>query len=157
MPSDRSFLLIYRHSRKIPHMLIRSCQLIKKCSLTAVLITGKCKSERFTLGNHISDPVLPVILSLTKLTHSRMCNRHMSLIITRYRLFLLNLYNFNLRSLRKPQRQLIPAQNQLNRVTHRSRFPKQYLSSRRKPHIQKMMSQFPLTTNTDDPATLSSL
>ena len=140
MTPDRSFFLVHSYTWKIPHMLIGAGQLVKKRRFATVLITGQRKCDCLPLCNRFSDPVLPVIPGFSKFSYSRMCNGTMSLILTGFFRNRLNLRNLNLCSLRKPQRQFISPQFQLNGISHGSCFTKGYLCSRRKSHIQKMMA-----------------
>ena len=157
MPPDASFFLVNGYTRKVTNMLIGTCQLIKKSCLSTVLITCQCKRDRFPFGNRITDPVLTIISSLSKFSHTRMSNRLMPFIFfLRFR-HGFDRYDLNLCSFRQPQCQLISAQHKLYRISHRSCFTKRHFCPRCKPHIQKMMSQLPLATNTDDSATFSSL
>ena len=157
MSPDTAFFLVNSYTWKVSNMLIGTSQLIKKCCLSTVLITCQGKRDRFSLGDRVPNPVLTIITGLSKLSNARMGNWLMP-----FALFLRFCHRFdpndlNLCSFCQPQCQLISTQHKLYRISHRSGFTKGHLCPWCKPHVQKMMSQLPLATNTDNSATFSSL
>ena len=69
MPLYLSVLAVHRYAREITHMLIGTCQLIEKSSLTAVLLPGQRKLEHRALRNRI---LMRRIMVLASLAQARM-------------------------------------------------------------------------------------
>ena len=131
-------LPVHRNTRKIAHMLVCACQLIKQGGLAAVLIADQRKSQNRTLRQGI-----PAAFGMEAafLTQSGMLRFYRPSFFGNGRLHVFQpLYADPLR-IGQTQRQFIAVDLQLHRIAHGSIFDHGHFRTRNDPHIQKMLTQ----------------
>ena len=154
MSFDHAILPVYRHTRKISYMLVRSGKLVKQCRFSTILIADKSIGKQCPLRQRILI-LLRMIFSF--LTKSRMLCRLQPFTAGVAPCSLIDRRNLNLICLRQPERQLISMHLQFHRVTHRCQFHHRHLCPGDHPHIQKMLTQSALSSNCTDHSTLTCL
>ena len=135
-----SVFAVNRHTGEIAYMLVRACQLIKKCCLSAVLVTRKGKSYDCPF-RYLLSPFQCCILFSIIFSYSGMVNLRSSFVVTSVFVCIMYIGKFYSRSIVFAQRKLIPAHPQFQRVSHRSHLHKRYFRSRCKPHVKDVFSQ----------------
>ena len=124
-------------------MLPRSCQLVKKRCLSAILISDKRKGKRHSLRQRISAALRMI---LTALSESRMLVHVFFLFLVFLNTSCRRFYRY-LRSIIQPQCQLIAVQAYFHGITHGRKFYDFHFCSRDDPHIQKVLAKSTASTN----------
>ena len=139
----RTVFAVHRHARKVAHVLVRARQLIKQRRFAAVLITRKCKGQRFSGRQRLAG--LHVVLAA--LAETRVKNRARVLRPHRLRYRVANFIDLYFFRIGKAQRQLVAMYAHLNGVAHRCEFHHGDVRLRNESHIQKMLAQRALAAN----------
>ena len=118
-------------------MLVRACELIKKCCLSAVLIAYQCIGKLRSLRERV---LILLRMEFSFLTQSRMLRLlpiNGSFVASASFSYSLNL---NLCRLHKAQCEFVSMNLQLHRVPHGSQLHNSYLCSRNHTHIKEVLS-----------------
>ena len=130
------------NARKVPYMLIGSRQLIEQRRLPAVLIADQGEGKRLALRNCLRLVMMVPARRPIHLANAGMRNGKMHFILRCrmiLRAMLMLLMNGHQSCFVPPQRELITAYQDLNRITHRRTLHEFDLSAGSQPHVQQMM------------------
>ena len=97
-------------------MLIGTRQLVKQGGLTAILVTNQSKGQKFTLRKGIP---ASLGVKLAFLTKTRVGNVVLGFLVRILFLLFFQQCRLDLVRIRKTQRQLIPMDTKLHRISHR--------------------------------------
>ena len=145
MSSDHSVFPVHSDPRKIPDMLLRSGQLIKQRCLPAVLVSDKRKRQRLAFRKRI---LFLAVMEFPSLTISRMMFLRPPVLLLHlcmlFRLLMLRsvrLTDLYILCILQTDRQLIPVDPQLDRISHRRILDHGHFRPLDQTHIQKMLAQ----------------
>ena len=133
-------------------MLIRTCQLVKKGCLSAVLISHQRIAQKSAGRKRLSVPfrVIPSVL-----TQTRMLLR-VDFFNPGMRIFSLgNIFDLDSIRVRKPEGQLIPVNLKLHGIAQRRELHHSDFGTGNDSHVQEMLAQSPVSTDFFDHSTLS--
>ncbi|MEI3143854.1 MAG: hypothetical protein V8S69_00885 [Dakarella massiliensis] len=145
-PLDRAALPVDRHTREVPHVLVRPRQLVEQRRLAAVLVSRQRESQ-FSLD--WTEVRLRVIDQAFFLTEARVRELKLPLLlIKRFHMLWLPLAadvaDTDLPCILESQREFIAMQPHFDGVSHRRVFHERHPDTRNEPHIEKVLPQLPL-------------
>ena len=146
MSADGTALAVYRYARKVADVLIGAGQLVEQRGFAAVLVSGKRKGQRRSLGNRMFIGFYVIFAAFTE-TRMRggirdglgrsgfLCR------LSRHRL------NFNFFGICQTQGQLVAVDAKLHRVAHRCKFYQGDLCAGNDTHVQEVLTQGAFATD----------
>ncbi len=136
---DHPVLPVHRDPRKIAHMLVGACKLVKKRGLPAVLVARQGKGQKRTVRQRM---LRPLLMKSSALPQARVLDTPLLAdTLPGLRLLVPDMLDPNFFRVRQTQRQLISVDHKFHRVAQRSVFDQYNIRPRNDPHIQKMLSQ----------------
>ena len=145
---------VHCNSGEIANVLICTCELVKQCRLSAVLISGKSKCNLLAFRQFFF--VMMIALVFLKFTLSGVGNIFIVQTLTFLHLlfFVMNVLDFYFSCFIQTECQLITTQFNLDRVAHRSYLLERYLRAGCQSHIQQVISERTVAANGLDVCTL---
>ena len=137
MAAHLAILAVHGDAGKVAHVLVGACELVEECGLAAVLVACQRKREGLACGHHPSCRA-GTQLVLANGRVARHARRHLQAdLLVR----IMDVLERDLGCVRRADGELVAAQANLKRVTHRRVLDHGDLGARREAHIKDVLAQ----------------